>query len=79
MRGGGTWNIGFTINFDSSFKLTLFNSETAGANTIHTFNVTSSNIPSKGGSTTLVHDNGSGGVFHNRVHYDVALYTPPSV
>lgn len=76
---GGTWDIGFTINFDSSFKLTLFNSETAGANTIYTFNVTSSGIPSKGGSTTLVYDNDSGGVFHNRVHYGVALYTPPSV
>lgn len=74
-----SWDVGFTINFNSKFDLTLLNNETSGVNTIHTFSVTSNEIPSGGNSTTLVYDNGSGSVFHNRVHYEVKLYTPHPV
>lgn len=71
-----SWNIGFTINFNNCFKLTLYNNETSGANTIHTFEVSADAIPAPGNTKTLHFDNGETGMFENRVIYDVELYTP---
>lgn len=72
---GKTWEIGFTINFNSTFEITLYNSETSGAKKITTFTVNSDEIPSQGSSKTFEYDNGSG-EFHNHVQYNVELYTP---
>lgn len=71
-----SWKVGFTINFNDRFKLTLYNNETSGANTIHTFEVSADAIPSSGSAKKLHYDNEKTGMFENRVIYDVELYTP---
>ncbi|WP_257558499.1 hypothetical protein [Sphingobium sp. CFD-2] len=72
---GKSWDVGFTINFNAQFEVTLYNAETNGANKITSFTVTSQDIPGQGSSKRLEYDNGSG-MFHNHVHYLVDLYTP---
>lgn len=75
---GKTWDVGFTINFDSSFTLTLYNSNTGSDEEICQWQVSSSGIPQAGGYKTKDYDTGSGGLFHNNIHYEVLLYTPPA-
>jgi hypothetical protein len=76
---GGVWDIGFTINFNSKFSLSLYNSNTGGDDLITTFNLNSSQIPAPGQTRTLTYDTQSGGLFHNYVKYNVKLYTPNPV
>ncbi len=73
---GKTWVVGFTINFESTFTITLYNADVAGDQTIHGWNVSAADIPTSGNTKNLVYDTGSGGLFHNNIHYEIALFTP---
>jgi len=75
----GTWNIGFTVNFDSTFTLTLYNSDPAGEHVITTFDIDLNDVPPPGEFNTLTYDTGSGGLFHNNIHYELKLFTPDPV
>lgn len=73
---GKTWVVGFTINFESSFTITLCNADTVSDQTINSWTVEASDIPTSGNTKNLVYDTGSGGLFHNDIHYEIALFTP---
>lgn len=76
---GGTWNVGFTINFNSNCTITLWDDGGASSDDkIHEFSVSSGDIPAAGAYKTLSYDNG-GGFAQNHVAYDVKLYTPSPV
>lgn len=67
---GETWDVGFTINFNTSFKLSLYE----GNDLINTWSITKDEIAMPGQFVTKSFS--QSGAFVNDIDYNVSLYTP---
>jgi len=70
---GETWDVGFSINFNSNFKLTLYESD----DIIHSWTVNNGGIPAPGGTSIL--NFSQDGTFTNDIDYNITIQNPASV
>lgn len=70
---GETWDVGFTINFDSNFTLNIYESDSL----MKSWSVSNTEIAAPGEFVTKTFE--QSGAFVNDIDYNISLYTPPLV